>query len=204
MSLLEPDAALGRKPEKMSEEQFLCLDGVWAEWVDGVTLFMSPVSVDHDQVAGWVAGVLRMLAEEKSLGTVLAEPFIVKLPGQRRMRSPDVLFISKANTGNLQRSRFIGAPDLIAEIVSRDSAKRDTVEKRAEYERAGVREYLIIDPIKRAAALLRLDGDGKYREVPPVGGRLISEVVGGFFFEPRWLRSLPLPSQYRTVQAMGL
>lgn len=187
------------------------LDGIWAEWVEGVTYFMSPITLEHDQIQGWIAAVLRMLAAEKLLGTVLAEPFVFRTPGHRRIRSPDVMFVATSNPGQFEPSRFVGAPDLIVEVVSEDSIRRDTLTKRDEYELAGVREYLILDPLNHTATLLRLGTDGKFSQVAPENapgqphdGRLVSKIVTGFFFNPAWLDRLPLPSPYRIVREMGL
>lgn len=42
-----------------------------------------------------------------------------------------------------------GAPDFILEVVSRDNRKNDYVVKSAKYSACGVREYWILDPIKK-------------------------------------------------------
>ena len=46
-------------------------------------------------------------------------------------------------------------PDLIIEIVSIGSAARDLNAKRDTYERAGVREYIVVDPIDRRVVTFR-------------------------------------------------
>jgi Uma2 family endonuclease len=56
-------------------------------------------------------------------------------------------------------------PDLVFEIVSPGKAnrRRDYVEKRADYEKLGVREYVIIDRFDRKVTVLTL-GEGGYVE----------------------------------------
>ncbi len=56
-------------------------------------------------------------------------------------------------------------PDLMFEFVSpsRTDRLRDYVEKRADYQKAGVREYVIVDRFEKNVTVLRL-ADGSYRE----------------------------------------
>ncbi len=56
-------------------------------------------------------------------------------------------------------------PDLMFEIVSpgRTSRNRDYIKKRSEYERLGVREYVIVDRFKKRVTVLTL-GPGGYQE----------------------------------------
>ncbi|MEI8095064.1 MAG: Uma2 family endonuclease [Spirochaetales bacterium] len=42
-----------------------------------------------------------------------------------------------------------GAPDLVVEILSPSTSRKDLHEKYALYERSGVREYWVIDPVGR-------------------------------------------------------
>jgi Uma2 family endonuclease len=61
-------------------------------------------------------------------------------------------------------------PDLMFEVLSpgRESGERDRVTKRAEYERLGVREYVIIDRFAGTVTVFTLGADG-YRESVLVG-----------------------------------
>lgn len=57
---------------------------------------------------------------------------------------PDLIVVCDPN--KIKRSKIIGAPDLVIEILSSSSAKMDRMDKRLAYQRAGVKEYWIIDP----------------------------------------------------------
>ena len=46
-------------------------------------------------------------------------------------------------------------PDLVCEIVSVGSEERDYIAKRHDYERAGVREYVIVDRARHRVTVLR-------------------------------------------------
>ena len=58
---------------------------------------------------------------------------------------PDVIYVSKER-GGIVRQRVEGAPDLVVEILSPATARRDLGEKLRLYAEAGVAEYWIVDP----------------------------------------------------------
>src|SRR5205823_2827076 len=95
--------------------------------------------------------------EHHDLGVIRSDIF-VRLEGQRRLRVPDLLFITSDRTKLLRPTYLNGAPDLIIEIISHDSQSRDRREKYHEYEKGGVREYWIIDPLSNAFEAYRLEG----------------------------------------------
>ena len=55
--------------------------------------------------------------------------------------------------------------DIAVEVVSPESARRDRVDKLAEYEQAKVPEYWIVDHEQRRTAFRVLGDDGRYRLV---------------------------------------
>ncbi|MDQ2753729.1 MAG: Uma2 family endonuclease, partial [Bacteroidota bacterium] len=62
---------------------------------------------------------------------------------------PDILYLSNENMQVLHDDGyFYGAPDLIVEVLSTDK-NRDTIQKKSLYERAGVKEYFIVNPANR-------------------------------------------------------
>jgi len=75
---------------------------------------------------------------------------------------PDLLVVCPAPEGDW----ITEAPDLIAEILSESTRDKDLVQKRELYAVEGVAFYLIADPEGARATLLRLDGEGTYREIP--------------------------------------
>jgi Uma2 family endonuclease len=57
---------------------------------------------------------------------------------------PDLLVVCDKN--KMTEQDIQGAPDLVVEILSPSTAVKDKREKKAPYERFGVREYLIVYP----------------------------------------------------------
>jgi len=194
---------------RMTEEEFDAW--IWvgektrAEWVDGEVVMMAPASVGHDDLVGWVRSVLAIYVRAKELGSVHGPEVLVRLASIRRKRLPDVMFVSKVRRGVVKETQIDGAPDLIVEVVSPDSAERDWVRKYEDYERAGVREHWIIDPQERRMEAYRLGAAGKgYRAVKAKGRRVTSSVVSGFYLRHAWLFGGELPSVLRVVRELGV
>ena len=115
---------------------------------------------------------------------------------ERSAREPDLLFLSNANLHRLTPVRILGPVDLAVELISDDRPARDRVNKRREYEEAGIGDYWLVDGRLRPdpPVFLRLSAEGVYREVPlDAAGRFQSEVVPGFWLDPGWLIQDPLP-----------
>lgn len=73
---------------------------------------------------------------------------------------PDVLYITEERRGII-KDRVEGAPDIVFEILSPSNAYYDLRQKKNIYERFGVKEYFIIDPIEQSVELHALK-DGVY------------------------------------------
>ncbi len=187
--------------QTMTYEEFLdwADEDTYAEWVDGKVEMMSPASVKHQDISGFLASLLRFYAEDNDAGQIFAAPFQMRLANVRRGREPDLLFVVTQNLGRLQRSYLDGPADLAIEIVSPESALRDRGAKYAEYEAGGVGEYWIIDNLSQRADFFVLDAEGRYqRATPDAGGRYVSAVLPGFWVNVNWLWQSPLPP-VRTV-----
>jgi len=114
----------------------------------------------------------------------------VKLWPDGPSREPDVLFVGRERLSQLGLQRFDGAPDLVVEVVSRASLTADRVDKFREYERAGVREYWIIDPRphQQQADFYVRDAEGRFVPAPvDDDGVYASTVAPGFRLRVAWL-----------------
>jgi Uma2 family endonuclease len=131
------------------------------------------------------------------LGEMIVAPFEVKLWLDGPSREPDLLFVSEANLVNLTEKRFVGAPDLVVEVISADSVRRDRVDKFQEYEQAGVREYWLIDPRPNRQQADFYDRDETGLFVPAEldeAGVFHSAVLPGFWLNVNWFWEEPLPN----------
>lgn len=171
-------------------------DGKRYEVIRGV-LYVSPGPIPlHQYVHTRLLIVLSRFVDENSLGVVLGAPMDVRLP--RRLGDPvqpDLVFL---RTGNQPRwesdPSFNGSPDLVVEILSPSTARRDREIKHSVYREAGIPEYWIVDPRARTIEVSGLSEDGaRYVELcrggegDVVRSNVLSglEVSVGEIFPPR-------------------
>jgi hypothetical protein len=101
----------------------------------------SPVSFDHQDLNGFLAGILSVYIESKNLGHVVPGPYAMRMAAISRARLPDLIFVQKDRTRLFTRFYLDGPADLVVEVISPESEKRDRKVKFAEYQVAGIREY---------------------------------------------------------------
>jgi Uma2 family endonuclease len=75
---------------------------------------------------------------------------------------PDICVI--CDPAKLDERGCIGAPDLIVEVISFSTSKKDLNQKFFLYEKSGVREYWVVYPNDKAVIVFLLQPDGKYDE----------------------------------------
>ena len=186
---------------RMSEREF----DAWrdektrAEWVDGEVEMMAPVSVEHDDLVWWLRTVLRLYAQAKGLGSVHGPEVIVRLALIRRKRLPDVMFVSKERASIVKTKKIDGVPDLIIEVVSLESAERDYLDKFEDYQRAGVREYWIVDPIRKECRFHRLSDTKLYKQIIPDNDTYETPLLPLFKFHVPTLWQDELPDVLQVV-----
>ncbi len=110
------------------------------------------------------------------LGQIRFAPLPVRL-WEGKVREPDFMFMSVAHKDRI--GTYWGIPDLVGEILSEGTEQRDRETKRAEYARAGIPEYWIIDPWARTVERLRLSGS-EYGLAELVTGALTSTEFPGW------------------------
>lgn len=195
--------------QRMTEEEFVawCDEDTRAEWVDGEVIIMAPASLKHTRLTLWLAMLLQLFAKDRDLGEIIGGDLMVRFASQRRRRMPDILFVTKARSEILLPNHAEGPPDLLIEIVSPESESRDWRIKYLEYERAGVREYWIIDPNSNhleAYQLLEQAGQSSYQRIAENEDRVLSTVLPGLHIRPSWLWQEPLPDVIGVLRELGV
>ncbi len=163
-------------------------DDVRYELIDGVAYLMAPApTLEHQDIAGEIYRQLANALEGKPCRPYIA-PVDVRLPKGNEadeavdtVVQPDVIVV--CDQGKLDRRGVRGAPDFVVEVLSPSTAFHDHKRKREVYERAGVKEYWLVDPVERTIHIYRIDENGRYgkpdvREMKgetPVG--VLGEVV---------------------------
>ena len=194
-------------PAKMTYEEFLAWadEDTWAEWIDGKVIVMSPASKRHQQLIRFLTLLLQSFIESRQSGELLSAPFQMKLSTRPSGREPDLLFIAREHLDRLKNTYLDGPADMALEIISPESRARDRGEKFYEYEQAGVREYWLIDPVRKQAEFYRLDDEGIYQLVPAdADGIFHSDVLDGLNLKVDWLWQEPLPMLMSVLKEWGL
>jgi len=202
-------------PGRMTEEEFVawCNEDTRAEWADGEVIMMSPQNTEHAGLGGWLVSLLSIFVEQRDLGRVLYE-VQVRLPEQRRRRTPDLIFIAKGREDSIHRNHVEGPPDLIVEIVSPDSEARDWREKYLEYQAGGVREYWVIDPMSEHMEAYLLGGEpgreaaqsvpAQYQRIHEEQGVIRSGVLADLRLHTAWLWPATRPKVLDALRDLGL
>lgn len=125
---------------------------------DGEVVMSPAPTPSHQQIVLNFASLLKDYVAGSRVGRVFVSPIDVVL-SQRRAVQPDVIYISTARLSIVQEV-IRGVPDLVAEVVSQGSWKRDRVEKMGLYEQFRVAEYWIIDPEAHAMEVFALGKTG--------------------------------------------
>jgi Uma2 family endonuclease len=171
-------------------------DGMRAEWVDGKGIIFLAPSTLHARLLGLFSDLLRGFVRLFDLGVVYSAPVELRLPPHGERREPDVFVVLTSELGRVQRGWVDGPVGFAAEFTSEHSVREDRVAKLRSYATAGIREYPIFDARegKDGFEFNRLNAAGDYELVEPdAQGRYHSEVLPGFWIDPRWFRQDPLP-----------
>lgn len=116
-------------------------------------------------------------------GIVLPAPMDVKFDDGNVLQ-PDVLYISAERKSELVKERIEGAPDLVIEILSPSNAYYDLRQKKDIYEKYGVKEYIIVDPMAFTFESYMLkDGTYQLHRKAEKTGKLNSVLLSGLSFD---------------------
>jgi Uma2 family endonuclease len=138
-------------------------DGKRHELIDGEHYVTQSPNLKHQSIVGNLFGHIWSFLRERPVGTVFGAPFDVVF-SDFDVIEPDVLFVSEARRKVLTSKNIQGAPDLVVEVGSPGTRRRDELIKHQLYERFGVSEYWVVDPDLDAIKVYRLT-DGRYTRV---------------------------------------
>lgn len=121
-------------------------DGRRHELIDGEHYVTPSPNLKHQAVLGNLHLVIGNWLAEHPIGRVFFAPFDVVFT-RFDVVEPDLLYMSNGRAAEILTSANVqGAPDLVVEIGSPGTRRRDETIKRRLYERAGVSEYWTVDP----------------------------------------------------------
>ncbi|MGQ9533533.1 MAG: Uma2 family endonuclease [Desulfotomaculales bacterium] len=134
-------------------------DGHRYELLEGELVLTPSPGFSHQYVAANIGALLRSHVEKNQLGLVLYAPFDV-VPAEDVVLQPDVLFLSRERFPLLTEDCLKGMPDLVVEVLSPTSGRRDRLQKSRLYLRHGVREYWVVDPTAETVEVFRATENG--------------------------------------------
>ncbi len=135
-----------RQGEFTLDDYYALPDERRVELIDGVIYDMTAPTYPHQMILGELFFQLTSYINGKK-GTCIPfmAPADVQLDGDdKTMVEPDVFVV--CDRSKITKTHTIGAPDLVIEILSPSTWRKDSYTKLAKYTLAGVREYWIIDP----------------------------------------------------------
>ncbi|RMI09417.1 MAG: Uma2 family endonuclease [Calditrichaeota bacterium] len=155
-------------------------EGTRVQLIGGELVNTPAPNIRHQSVQAVLGNAFFNFVTERNLGKVFFAPTDVYFTEEETYQ-PDIIFISRERLHIIGEQKIEGAPDLVVEILSESSAYYDLKHKRRVYEKFGVKEYWIVDPMEDSIEVYALR-EGKFK---PVGqaiksGSVASELLKGF------------------------
>lgn len=186
MHIYNNDNLISYSSKQMSYEEFLewADEDLLTEWVDGEVVIATSSSDRDLVIREFLHNVLRIFVGINKRG--ISGRFQMKL--ERSGREPDLLFVATEHLDRLKSSHLDGPADMVVEVSSPESVGRDRGEKFFEYERAGIPEYWLVDPLRQWAEFYTLGESGHYQPAAlGAQGIFHSTVIKGFWLRIEWL-----------------
>ena len=148
------------------------------ELIDGEVYEMPAPNVNHQRVLFYLS---RSIHEHLSASKVKGEVFIAPVDvvfSEEIVLQPDIVYVSDLSK---VKDRIYGVPDLVVEVASPSTLKRDITDKMKIYERYGVKEYWIVFSSEKTIVVYQLTENGYEPFSSAIEkGKVRSKVLEGF------------------------
>jgi Uma2 family endonuclease len=144
---------------KLTYDDFVLFpdDGKRHELIDGEHYVSPTPNVKHQRIVGNIYFLMRTWLETHPVGELFGVPLDVVL-SRFDVVEPDLQYISRDRAAKvLTELNVQGAPNLVVEVGSKSTRKRDETIKLLLYERTGVEEYWLVDPWRDRIRVYRRD-----------------------------------------------
>lgn len=171
------------KKEQQKREHFYneITEQVKAEFINGTVIIHSPVVKLHNESTLNIARLIDAYVFKNDLGFVGIEKILIQLT--RNDYEPDVCFFNKQKAAKFTNNqKFFPAPDLVVEVLSKSTAKRDRGIKFQDYEAHNIQEYWIVEPKNSTIEQYVLRNRQYLLKTKSASGNIESEVLKGFTF----------------------
>lgn len=143
------------------------------EWIDGNVMMSPRPSYNHMELEKTIAFELEKYFNKKCKVAIETSLFLTKedvnevkqdlvklnelIKSKKSELVPDVAVYCDKN--QVFRRGFLGVPQLVVEVVSPSNSTDDTIKKKQIYEKYGIPEYWIADPITKKLFIFELKED---------------------------------------------
>jgi Uma2 family endonuclease len=138
-------------------------DGKRHELIDGEHYVTASPNRTHQAIVREILGSIWSYLKSHPVGQIYGAPFDVVF-SDFDVVEPDLLYVSNERSRVLTEKNVQGAPDLVVEVGSPATRRRDEKTKLQLYERFGVSEYWVVDPDLDAIKVYR-SVEGRYQRV---------------------------------------
>ena len=127
------------------------------ELINGEVVLMAPALPPHVRISGNILQLFGSRLRGKKCAPIAAGVTVFLSDAEHYV--PDFMVV--CDPDKIQRDGVHGAPDLVVEVLSKSTARRDRWYKMLGYESAGVPEYWLVDPVHRSIEVYLLQ-EGRY------------------------------------------
>jgi len=139
-------------------------DGQRHELIDGCHYVTPSPNTRHQEISGRLFALIWAFLDAHPIGRVFHAPWDIVFTNVDVVE-PDLVYISNARGAIITPAHARGAPDLVVEIASPGTRRRDETIKRRLYERDNVDEYWVVDPDIDVVRVYRREGSGFSRPI---------------------------------------
>ncbi|GIX42101.1 MAG: hypothetical protein KatS3mg129_1834 [Leptospiraceae bacterium] len=156
-----------KENKKLTYKQYFTIkDDKRYELIEGKLLMSPAPNTKHQRI---IRKLLRLiencLINKKIKGEVFLSPIDVVFR-EDIVLQPDIVYITEERKDIIKERGIFGIPDLVIEVISPGSEKRDIVDKKRIYEESKVKEYWIVFPNEEFIEVLEYDEKGnRYKEI---------------------------------------
>ena len=159
------------RPPRTGLEAFELLpEGTLCQLINDAIIISPTQYISHASVKSKIFIPIYNFVKNRNSGIVFGAPVDVYL-NKKNIYQPDIFFIAEANTDILKHRGIFGVPDLVIEVLSYDR-KYDLVTKKGVYEKCGVKEYWVVDPVSKWCEGFVLT-DGRFVSVGEKTGQVL-------------------------------
>jgi Uma2 family endonuclease len=133
---------------KLTYDDFVLFpdDGKRHELIDGEHYVTASPNTKHQRLVGTLHWMIRSHLETHAVGEVFLSPYDIVFT-ESDVVEPDLIYFSRERAAEVITPLHArGTPELVVEIASKSTRKRDETIKRRLYDRCGVSEYWVVDP----------------------------------------------------------